>query len=135
MAGINYVYKPDPIIIGDKNDLEFPPTFYFEELDIFGSLLPTPFNRAQIDTVKKAVKKTNTPVLCLVGLPRMIVYRLYTIKDGEVIEKCSYPVHEEGSKKLLESYDGKIINEKQWAIDHTNFLTSYLCSKIIISYK
>lgn len=107
MAGIKYEYKPDPIIITDKNELEFPPTFYFEELDTFGSLLPTPFNGAQIDTVKKALKKTNIPVLCLVGLPRMIVYRLYAIKDGEVIEKCSYPVHEEGSKKFLESYDVK----------------------------
>lgn len=133
MTGIKYKYKPAPVIIEDNGEREFPPTFYFEELDTYGSLLPTPFNSAQIDTVKKAVIKTNIPVLCLVGLPRMLVYRLLAIKNGKIGERNSYPVCEKSNKKFLEAYNDKIIEEKQWAIDYTNFLISYLSSKIIIS--
>lgn len=134
MSGIKYEYKPDPITIDDKGEFEFPPTFYFEELDTFGSLLPTPFNSAQIDTIRKAVMKTTIPVLCLVGLPSIIAYRLYDNKNGKVLEKSAYPVYEKERKKFLRTHNNKIIQEKEWAIDYTNYLISYLCNKIIISY-
>lgn len=134
MTGIKYKYNPDPICIDGNSGYEFPPTFYFEEIDTYGSVLPTPFNSVQINTVKEAVEITNIPVLCLAGLPRMILHRLYASKSGKVIEKAAYPVYEKKRKKFLEIYDGKIIQENLCAVDHTNFLISHFCNKIVISY-